>query len=176
MCLSSIFVFAFMLVLYHFFFFFKQKTAYEMRISDWSSDVCSSDLVARNDEIVPVCAVFAHRRGCHCAATVSRIANHATHARNSHYRIGGSLPRSQALRLAAVVAGAVAGGCWPAVVHGVRRCAPAVVAGGAGLHRPAIARRRGRRRQYQPTRGRSAIAGSGSLLPLHHLEIGRAHV
>src|SRR3546814_6850874 len=33
-------------VLYFFFlfFFFKQKTAYEMRISDWSSDVCSSDL------------------------------------------------------------------------------------------------------------------------------------
>src|SRR3546814_9258609 len=29
------------------FFFFKQKTAYEMRISDWSSDVCSSDLSAR---------------------------------------------------------------------------------------------------------------------------------
>src|SRR3546814_8085335 len=28
------------------FFFFKQKTAYEMRISDWSSDVCSSDLVS----------------------------------------------------------------------------------------------------------------------------------
>src|SRR3546814_7454330 len=28
------------------FFFFKQKTAYDMRISDWSSDVCSSDLVA----------------------------------------------------------------------------------------------------------------------------------
>src|SRR3546814_722174 len=30
-----------------FFFFFKQKTAYEMRISDWSSDVCSSDLMAK---------------------------------------------------------------------------------------------------------------------------------
>src|SRR3546814_4077214 len=30
-----------------FFFFFKQKTAYEMRISDWSSDVCSSDLMTR---------------------------------------------------------------------------------------------------------------------------------
>src|SRR3546814_20055946 len=29
-----------------FFFFFKQKTAYELRISDWSSDVCSSDLIA----------------------------------------------------------------------------------------------------------------------------------
>src|SRR3546814_7155571 len=31
-------------VLFIFVFFFKQKTAYEMRISDWSSDVCSSDL------------------------------------------------------------------------------------------------------------------------------------
>src|SRR3546814_16916191 len=29
------------------FFFFKQKTAYEMRISDWSSDVCSSDLITK---------------------------------------------------------------------------------------------------------------------------------
>src|SRR3546814_4834056 len=33
-----------------FVFFFKQKTAYEMRISDWSSDVCSSDLGDRRDE------------------------------------------------------------------------------------------------------------------------------
>src|SRR3546814_10924248 len=33
------------------FFFFKQKTAYEMRISDWSSDVCSSDLDANGDEL-----------------------------------------------------------------------------------------------------------------------------
>src|SRR3546814_7532714 len=32
---------------YFIFFFFKQKTAYEMRISDWSSDVCSSDLLER---------------------------------------------------------------------------------------------------------------------------------
>src|SRR3546814_14534665 len=31
-----------------FFFFFKQKTAYELRISDWSSDVCSSDLLRRS--------------------------------------------------------------------------------------------------------------------------------
>src|SRR3546814_12377995 len=30
-----------------YFFFFKQKTAYEMRISDWSSDVCSSDLLVQ---------------------------------------------------------------------------------------------------------------------------------
>src|SRR3546814_6460637 len=33
-----------LLVFFSFVFFFKQKTAYEMRISDWSSDVCSSDL------------------------------------------------------------------------------------------------------------------------------------
>src|SRR3546814_8213244 len=31
------------------FFFFKQKTAYEMRISDWSSDVCSSDLIEQSN-------------------------------------------------------------------------------------------------------------------------------
>src|SRR3546814_10588409 len=38
-----------------FFFFFKQKTAYEMRISDWSSDVCSSDLlIAIRDHAVIV--------------------------------------------------------------------------------------------------------------------------
>src|SRR3546814_3349129 len=39
-------LFIFVGIYYHccYFFFFKQKTAYEMRISDWSSDVCSSDL------------------------------------------------------------------------------------------------------------------------------------
>src|SRR3546814_4123066 len=36
------------------FFFFKQKTAYEMRISDWSSDVCSSDLLANGLQVVVV--------------------------------------------------------------------------------------------------------------------------
>src|SRR3546814_2763682 len=35
------------------FFFFKQKTAYEMRISDWSSDVCSSDLRRRGGGRAP---------------------------------------------------------------------------------------------------------------------------
>src|SRR3546814_6941294 len=35
----------FLILLFILFFFFKQKTAYELRISDWSSDVCSSDLV-----------------------------------------------------------------------------------------------------------------------------------
>src|SRR3546814_8020597 len=38
------FVFFIGCVLWFVFFFFKQETAYEMRISDWSSDVCSSDL------------------------------------------------------------------------------------------------------------------------------------
>src|SRR3546814_4535220 len=42
------------------FFFFKQKTAYELRISDWSSDVCSSDLLIvlfdlRSDAIETAC-------------------------------------------------------------------------------------------------------------------------
>src|SRR3546814_10473115 len=37
--------------IYCIFFFFKQKTAYEMRISDWSSDVCSSDLVTYIESI-----------------------------------------------------------------------------------------------------------------------------
>src|SRR3546814_138545 len=36
--------------MFNFVFFFKQKTAYEMRISDWSSDVCSSDLVEIADD------------------------------------------------------------------------------------------------------------------------------
>src|SRR3546814_14455521 len=35
------------------FFFFKQKTAYEMRISDWSSDVCSSDLDRGQRDVPP---------------------------------------------------------------------------------------------------------------------------
>src|SRR3546814_4470855 len=45
-----------------FFFFFKQKTAYEMRISDWSSDVCSSDLDRGNDRPA---ARARHDRGQH---------------------------------------------------------------------------------------------------------------
>src|SRR3546814_5265305 len=53
-CVSSVLVFVL-------FFFFKQKTAYEMRISDWSSDVCSSDLVGGGDGVRP--AAGAVRRG-----------------------------------------------------------------------------------------------------------------
>src|SRR3546814_16560648 len=46
-------------------FFFKQKTAYEMRISDWSSDVCSSDLCAA---VLPPGVVARHRRHVRAAA------------------------------------------------------------------------------------------------------------
>src|SRR3546814_7294232 len=42
----QMFCLAFVAVILESVFFFKQKTAYEMRISDWSSDVCSSDLHA----------------------------------------------------------------------------------------------------------------------------------
>src|SRR3546814_9826798 len=41
----SLFCVGMRLLYFSSFFFFKQKTAYEMRISDWSSDVCSSDLL-----------------------------------------------------------------------------------------------------------------------------------
>src|SRR3546814_3216092 len=55
-------------------FFFKQKTAYEMRISDWSSDVCSSDLYVRAQRVLssrtPQCPVpgsaFQQRREYDC--------------------------------------------------------------------------------------------------------------
>src|SRR3546814_10271107 len=40
------------------FFFFKQKTAYEMRISDWSSDVCSSDLLSYEEAAALPCAAL----------------------------------------------------------------------------------------------------------------------
>src|SRR3546814_10087567 len=40
------------------FFFFKQKTAYELRISDWSSDVCSSDLAGHQRDRRPVDRAF----------------------------------------------------------------------------------------------------------------------
>src|SRR3546814_12896305 len=45
------------------FFFFKQKTAYEMRISDWSSDVCSSDLMGMDRGGVEPLKVEERNRG-----------------------------------------------------------------------------------------------------------------
>src|SRR3546814_10375790 len=61
------------------FFCFKQKTAYEMRISDWSSDVCSSDLFDPSSYYVPVgessIVLMATRTG---ASDTSCSANYAT--------------------------------------------------------------------------------------------------
>src|SRR3546814_8663743 len=51
-----------MLSLYILFVFFKQKTAYDMRISDWSSDVCSSDLGAAVEGVLRREAAQAARR------------------------------------------------------------------------------------------------------------------
>src|SRR3546814_7067140 len=54
------------------FFFFKQKTAYEMRISDWSSDVCSSDLQRMH-------AVARHRAEAGLVADHAAIGGRADH-------------------------------------------------------------------------------------------------
>src|SRR3546814_3277981 len=51
------------------FFFFKQKTAYEMRISDWSSDVCSSDLRAQIGNGLPLENGIDSRDGLHSELT-----------------------------------------------------------------------------------------------------------
>src|SRR3546814_13848064 len=53
-----------------FIFFFKQKTAYEMRISDWSSDVCSSDLCGRQRRPPAIDAVI-RKQECRCHAALA---------------------------------------------------------------------------------------------------------
>src|SRR3546814_16081445 len=58
MHLLLLFIFIRSVVVLFFVFFFKQKTAYEMRISDWSSDVCSSDLSTSLPELVTSIAAF----------------------------------------------------------------------------------------------------------------------
>src|SRR3546814_16090595 len=87
--LFSVRCFSFLTLLFFCFFFFKQKTAYEMRISDWSSDVCSSDLVGalrtaggdRHDAV--------HRRSLPGA--------HRPHARLRNDRCGGVRRRAAQL-------------------------------------------------------------------------------
>src|SRR3546814_78880 len=58
------------------FFFFKQKTAYEMRISDWSSDVCSSDLlVLAAEDMGVVLGELAHaHQAVQCAVRFVAVA------------------------------------------------------------------------------------------------------
>src|SRR3546814_1019868 len=56
------------------FFFFNQKTAYEMLISDWSSDVCSSDLTVSGNSPAPQPKRPVVRYRSSCAAKPSRVA------------------------------------------------------------------------------------------------------
>src|SRR3546814_13087631 len=101
------------------FFFFKQKTAYEMRISDWSSDVCSSDLPYPRLRARPVCLELANQhyqrrhprarhgdrfrrsaRAAHTAAAI-RVLTPAcdADARPSHDRVRrGAVAAARALR------------------------------------------------------------------------------
>src|SRR3546814_4968596 len=74
------------------FFFFKQKTAYEMRISDWSSDVCSSDLTDVR-AIETMRALFAHEQEIGPVSTImwdrvihwiGDLANYSERAGNRH--------------------------------------------------------------------------------------------
>src|SRR3546814_2102314 len=67
--------------IYAFFFFFKQKTAYEMRISDWSSDVCSSDLLSlagTRDTIRLLSWLRTNAPGAKAIVVVNRIVNTIT--------------------------------------------------------------------------------------------------
>src|SRR3546814_3964652 len=66
-------------------FFFKQKTAYEMRISDWSSDVCSSDLLVGrrlHDDDRPHVGPQAER--CRCAEGLPEVLAGQAAAREEH--------------------------------------------------------------------------------------------
>src|SRR3546814_10035452 len=87
-------------------FVFKQKTAYEMRISDWSSDVCSSDL----DDVPEVRAHFLHGR------------DHVRHARLDEASACDLRVRDEVLARPGRVAlaGAVAVDVLPALVAVVR--------------------------------------------------------
>src|SRR3546814_5422849 len=79
------------------FFFFKQKTAYEMRISDWSSDVCSSDLETVFGEEEPARGDAVGLRAFGQHADVAARAKAATLAVIDHDRLHRRLlpPRQQ---------------------------------------------------------------------------------
>src|SRR3546814_5002894 len=78
-------------------FFFKQKTAYEMRISDWSSDVCSSDLSWRQF------VGYRRWRRCGAAGFAGICESQRFEAACAHPvgRDGGRLPRTNAQRAGA---------------------------------------------------------------------------
>src|SRR3546814_9993957 len=58
-------------------FFFKQKTAYERRISDWSSDVCSSDLISKAKDVAnTIYLVRAHKFQAHIGSIMNSFVIH----------------------------------------------------------------------------------------------------
>src|SRR3546814_10448647 len=82
-----------MVIVFCLFFFFKQKTAYEMRISDWSSDVCSSDLTQlRRPRSAP--SMASSLLPCSCIRSIPRDrrlwCHHccAVHSRSEERRVG----------------------------------------------------------------------------------------
>src|SRR3546814_10025201 len=72
-----------MLIGVYYFFFVKQKTAYEMRISDWSSDVCSSDLIVERDPEIYALLVQVLRRLRNATRLVDRMAAHTSLSSNT---------------------------------------------------------------------------------------------
>src|SRR3546814_2675917 len=79
------------------FFFFKQKTAYEMRISDWSSDVCSSDLAVDARILQHMRPAVLRQTRHHDAAGVAADARRRVHA-NHHPAQAGMRPRPALLQ------------------------------------------------------------------------------
>src|SRR3546814_8276156 len=75
------------------FFFFKQKTAYEMRISDWSSDVCSSDLA--QDQGQPHEQDAAWRRDSWCNRDQAGPVGHADCTQIADHPVGGRDARGE---------------------------------------------------------------------------------
>src|SRR3546814_2705489 len=78
------------------FFFFKQKTAYEMRSSDWSSDVCSSDLVpdaVRAAEAAEPVLLGDHRRIAKVFDQLERRAERQDLGPLDLFNLGGEPPR-----------------------------------------------------------------------------------
>src|SRR3546814_5980072 len=86
-----------MLVVYYLFFFFKQKTAYEMRISDWSSDVCSSDLAECFQDVERAQRRAAGSRG-HVSVVPVEKKRTCQSRRYRHHAHGHAPPRSRAER------------------------------------------------------------------------------
>src|SRR3546814_8977569 len=72
------------IIMFDVFFFFKQKTAYEMRISDWSSDVCSSDLSVPATRLAAAIEVL-ERCGTHDHAEATLLAQ-------AQHQIGVAIP------------------------------------------------------------------------------------